>query len=210
MKNMLASIVKNKIVSCIVLLGLGFLLLIAPGGTSELVVRLVGAVLLAGAVVAVLIYLMSKSNERSPLVLFEGIVVAAVALFFLIAPGVVTGILPLIFGIILLLNALLDLITALRLPQGKGVAVVLSLLAVIAAVLIICNPNALANFITRLIGIVLIYNGLVGVFGLLIFYFSLYYKPFLLLNRIMMDISGYSSESPIKASDEVTRGDKLT
>ena len=49
MKNMLASIIKNKIVTCIVLLALGVLLVIAPLDTLARSVRLVGLVLLAGA-----------------------------------------------------------------------------------------------------------------------------------------------------------------
>ena len=166
MKNMLASIVRNKIVSCIVLLALGVLLLLAPGETLALYVRIVGIVLLVGAVVGLLIYFLSKNTERSPLVLIESILAAAIAIFFIAAPGVITGVLPLMFGIILLLNGLLDLITALRLPRGKVLAVLLSMLAIVAAVIIICNPNALANLITRLIGCALIYSAVVGFLGL--------------------------------------------
>ena len=166
MKNMLASIVRNKIVSCIVLLALGILLLIAPGETLARSVRLVGIILLAGAVIGLLIYFLSKNAERSPLVLFESIIAAAIAIFFIAAPGVITGILPLMFGIVLLLNALLDLITALRLPRGKVLAVLLSMLAIVAAVVIICNPNALADLITRIIGAAFIYSAVVGLLGL--------------------------------------------
>lgn len=166
MKNMLASIIKNKVVSCIVLLALGVLMLIAPGETLTTTVRLIGVVLLVGAVVGLLIYFLSKQNERSPLVLLESVIAAAVAIFFLVAPRVITGVVPLIFGVILLLNALLDLVTALRMPFGKAVFVLLSMLAAAAAVLIICNPNALANAITRIIGAVLIYNSVVGLLSL--------------------------------------------
>lgn len=166
MRNMLASIIRNKIVSCVVLLALGILLLVAPGATLARSVRLIGLVLLAGAIVGFLIYFLTKSTERSALVLIESGAVAVIAVVFLIAPGFITGFLPYVFGVILLLNALLDLLTALRLPSGKGAAVLLSLLAIAAAVLILCNPNGLANLITRIIGAVLIYNAVVGLLGL--------------------------------------------
>ena len=168
MKNMLASIVKNKIVSCIVLLALGVLMVIAPGETLARSVRLVGIVLLVGAIVGFLIYFLSKNTERSPLVLMESGVAAAIAVFLIAAPGIITGVLPLIFGIILLLNSLLDLLTALRLPRGKLLAVLLSMLAIIAAVIIICNPNALANIIVRIIGFAFIYSAVVGLLSLLL------------------------------------------
>ena len=168
MKNMLASIIKNKIVTCIVLLALGVLLVIAPLDTLARSVRLVGLVLLAGAIVGLLIYFLSKKEDRSPLVLAESAAAVIIAVFFLIAPGIVTGVLPYIFGVILLLNALLDLVTALRLPRGKLFALLLSMLAIIAAVVILCNPDALANIITRLIGISLIYSGIVGLLGLIL------------------------------------------
>ena len=168
MKNMLASIVKNKIASCVVLLALGVLMVIAPGETLARSVRLIGIVLLVGAIVGFLIYFLSKNTERSPLVLLESIIAAAFAVFLIAAPAVVTGVLPLIFGILLLLNSLLDLITALRLPRGKLFAVLLSMLAIIASVVIICHPNALANIIVRIIGISFIYSAVVGLLGLLL------------------------------------------
>lgn len=168
MKNMLASIVRNKIASCIVLLALGVLMVIAPVATLARSVRIVGCVLLAGAVIGFLIYFLSKTDERSPLVLLESIIAAAFAVFLIAAPGVVTRVLPLLFGILLLLNSLLDLITALRLPRGKVLAVLLSMLAIVASVLIICNPDALANIIVRIIGASFIYSAVVGLLGLIL------------------------------------------
>ena len=168
MKNMLASIVRNKIVSCIVLLALGVLLLIAPLDTLIHSVRLVGILLLVGAVIGFLIYFLSKDTQRSPLVLLESIVVTGLALFFLLAPGLIANVLPVVFGIVLLLNALLDLVTALRLPRGKLLAVLLSMLAIVAAVVIICHPAALASLIVRITGASFVYSALVGLLSLLL------------------------------------------
>ena len=168
MKNMLSTIIKNKIVSCIVLLLLGVLMVLSPVEALSRAVRIVGIVLLVGAVVGFLIYFLSKKEDRSPLVLMESIVVALIAIFFIALPGVITGVVPLIFGIVLLLNALLDLLTALRLPRGKLIAVLLSMLAIVAAVVIICNPEALGSIITRIIGVSFIYSAVVGLIGLVL------------------------------------------
>lgn len=168
MKNMLASIIRNKIASCVVLLLLGVLLVIAPLDTLTRSVRIVGFVLLAGAVVGFLIYFLSKNTERSPLVLLESVFAAALAVFLIAAPALIAGVLPLIFGIVLLLNSLLDLVTALRLPRGKVIAVLLSMLSIVAAVVIICNPGALANIIVRVIGVSFIYSAVVGLLSLLL------------------------------------------
>ena len=84
-------------------------------------------------------------------------------MFFAAAPSVVTGILAYVFGAILILVSLLDLVIAVRLPASKLVAVLLALLELAVGVLIVVNPRAFANIMTRLIGGALIYEAVVGI-----------------------------------------------
>ena len=154
------NIIKNKLLSSIVFLVLGVLLLIAPAASLALFVRIIGAVLVLGALVRFIAYFVTKKEDRVPLSLVLGIASAAIGVFFLIAPGVVTNVLAYVFGAILILNSLLDLVIAVRLPAHKIVAVLLALLGV---VLVIVNPDAFSTFMTQLIGATLIYESVVGI-----------------------------------------------
>lgn len=157
------NIIKNKLLSSIVFLILGVLLLIAPTAMMDTFVRIIGGVLLVGALVRLIAYFVTKKEDRVPLSLILGVAAAAIGLFFVIAPGVVTGILAYVFGAILILNSLLDLVIAVRLPSGKLAAVLLALLGLVLGVLIVVNPHQFASFITRLIGAALIFESVVGV-----------------------------------------------
>ncbi len=157
------TIIKNKMLSIVVFLALGILMLVAPVPVSKLFVRLFGGVLLAGALVRIIAHFATKKEDRAPISLLLGVVAAAIGLFFLCAPQVVTGILPVAFGVILILNSLLDLVIAVRLPSGKAVAVLLSLLGLILGILIVINPQAFASFIVQLIGASLLYEAVVGI-----------------------------------------------
>jgi uncharacterized membrane protein HdeD (DUF308 family) len=157
------NIIKNKLLSSIVFLILGVLLLIAPTQSLELFVRIIGGVFLLGALVRLVAYFVTKKEDRVPLSLVLGVAAAAIGLFFVLLPGVVTNILAYVFGAILILNSLLDLVIAVRLPAGKLVAILLALLGLALGVLIVVNPQAFASFMTRFIGATLIYESIVGI-----------------------------------------------
>ena len=150
------NIIKNKLLSSIIFLVLGVLLLIAPAQS-------IGAVLLLGAIVRLVAYFVTKKEDRVPLSLILGVAAAVIGVFFAAAPSVVTGILAYVFGAILILVSLLDLVIAVRLPASKLVAVLLALLELAVGVLIVVNPRAFANIMTRLIGGALIYEAVVGI-----------------------------------------------
>ena len=157
------NIIKNKLLSSIIFLILGVLLLIAPTAMMETFVRIIGGVLLLGALIRLIAYFVTKKENRVPLSLVLGVAAGLIGVFFVVAPGVVTGVLAYIFGAILILNSLLDLVIAVRLPSGKLVGVLLSLLGLALGVLVIVNPDAFAAFITRFIGATLIYESIVGI-----------------------------------------------
>ena len=160
-------IIKNKILSGIVLIALGVLLVIAPVQSMNLYVRILGAVLLVGAALHIVVYRLTKKEDRAPLSLVLGIAAGLIGIFFLAAPGVVSEFLYIIFGVVLILNALLDLVIAVRLPSGKKAAVILALIGLALGVFIVMNPQTVAQFITRIIGVSLVYEGAVGVISAL-------------------------------------------
>lgn len=157
------NIIKNKLLSSIVFLLLGVLMLLAPVLSMKVIVYIVGGVLLAGALVRFIAYFVTKKEDRAPISLVLGVASAAIGLFFVLAPTTVTKILAIIFGVVLILNSLLDLVIAVRLPSSKALAVVLALLGLALGVVIVINPEAFASFMTRFIGASLIYESIVGI-----------------------------------------------
>lgn len=162
------SIIKNKLLSSIVFLVLGILLLIAPTAMMGTIIRIIGAVLLLSALIRFIAFFATKKEDRVPISLILGIAAAAIGIFFVVAPGVVTNVLAYVFGAILILNSLLDLVIAVRLPIGKTAAVLMALLGVALGVLVIINPRAFTDFITRIIGATLIYESIVGIVTMLL------------------------------------------
>ena len=162
------SIIKNKLLSSIVFLVLGILLLIAPTAMMGTIIRIIGAVLLLSALIRFIAFFATKKEDRVPISLILGIAAAAIGIFFVVAPGVVTNVLAYVFGAILILNSLLDLVIAVRLPLGRTAAVLMALLGVALGVLVIINPRAFTDFITRIIGATLIYESIVGIVTMLL------------------------------------------
>ena len=154
---------KTKLLVSIVLFALGLLLLIAPGEMLTAYVRAIGVLLLLGAAAGFFLYFRASAGERSVLLLIGASLGAACGLVLIAAPGLITSVLPFVFGLLLLIASVSDLLSALALPFGKLPGILLSIGGIVLGVLIVSNPDALANFITRLVGLGLMYEAAVGV-----------------------------------------------
>ncbi len=161
------SIIKNKLISSIVFLVLGIVLMISPAASLKVFMYVIGGVLLLSALVRILTFFKAKKEDRVPLSLVLGIASAVIGLFFVIAPGFISSILAVVFGVVIILNSLLDLVIAVRLPAGKAIAVVMALLGLALGILIVINPAAFAEFMTVLIGVSLVYESVVGIVTML-------------------------------------------
>ena len=158
----LKKLFSNIVFTSVVLLLFGGLLLFAPMETLQTYVRVIGIISLVGAVVGLLMELVFKKDAHSILAIVCACVAAAFGLLCLCAPAVVTGALPFIFGVILIVLSAFDLLSALQLPFGKLLSILLSVGGIALGCVIVSNPNGLASFMTRLIGLSLIYDAVVG------------------------------------------------
>ena len=163
MKPFFKSPTGSKLLVSLVLFVLGLLLLIAPMGTLTAYVRVIGVIFLAAAAVAILFFAFTKPAERSPMPLIGGITGAVIGLIFVAAPGLVTNALPFVFGLLLLIASVSDLFSALALPFGRLISIILSLIGIILGLVIIMNPAMIAAIVTRVIGIGFIYEAVVWV-----------------------------------------------
>ena len=158
----LKKLFSNIVFTSALLLVLGGLLLFAPSETLQTYVRVIGVVLLAGAALGLLLEFVIKQTPRSLWAVVGACAAAVLGLVFVLAPSCVTGILPFLFGVVLIVLSAFELLSALQLPFGKLLSILLSAGGLLLGVLIVSNPNALSAFITRLIGLALLYEAVVG------------------------------------------------
>ncbi len=158
----LKKLFSNIIFTSVLFLVLGGLLVFAPQETLSLYVRIIGIVLLVAATVSLLVEFLQQKRARSGWVIAGAAAAAVLGLLFLCAPGFVTAVFPFLFGVVLIVISGFELLSALQLPFGKLLSILLSLGGLVLGVLIVSNPNGLSNLMTRLIGLALVYQGVVG------------------------------------------------
>ena len=163
MKSIVTGMFKNKLVVGVLLLVLGVLLLLAPSEMMQTSIRIIGVVFAIGAAVGFAIYFLSSQEKRPIFTLILAILSALTTIVFVASPRLISGILPFFFGVLLLLSSAADLFASLQLPIGRIPGMLLSFIGIILGVIVVCNPNALTDFITRLIGISLIFDGIVSI-----------------------------------------------
>ena len=115
----LKKLFSNIVFTSALLLVLGGLLLFAPSETLQTYVRVIGVVLLAGAVLGLLLEFVIKQSPRSLWAVVGACAAAVLGLVFLLAPSFVTAILPFLFGVVLIVLSAFELLSALQLPFGS-------------------------------------------------------------------------------------------
>lgn len=152
---------------------LGFLLLIWPGRFLTWGCYALGVVVLLYGMSRIIAYMANKDLVSYLNVdLVVGIIVAAIGLFLLLRPGVFISILPIVFGLFIIFNGIVKLQNAFdlkRLNYEKWWSIfIMSGISVLLGLFIIWNPFKAAAMTARIIGIVLIVEGISG-FGTTIF-----------------------------------------
>ena len=165
MREFLKNMKVSFLMAAVLYIVLGLVLLIWPGLTSDLICFVFGLVLLAYGIITIISFLVHDSRLGTfRLELILGIVATAAGILFLLKPEFVKSIIPVVLGIYIVIDALLNLKRALELRSLQyarwWVTLVLSLISVALGVLILCRPVFLADFIIMVIGGVFVYNGL--------------------------------------------------
>lgn len=156
------SIRVNMALAAVGCLALGIALLVIPDLFLQVACYVTGGVLIAYGVIGLLSCVRTHSMN-----LFTGLVdvlAIGVGIFIITQPRMISSILPIIFGLILLLDGILNLRHGIGLhrfgdPSGKTV-LILGVITVIFGAVILLNPYSTAKMTFRLIGIALVYSGL--------------------------------------------------
>lgn len=162
----------GQLISAVIYITLGLILALNPGMSANLICSGVGVCSLAyGAFSILLYYLRRRDGDVSRFALPVGIAFAALGVFCLIAPEVVLSIIPLLFGVVLLIDGAGKLGRALELCRagvpGWGTVLAVAALVMLFGVLLVTQPYMAVETVMRLFGAMLAADGAIELYFML-------------------------------------------
>lgn len=156
----------DSLLTAIITVAAGLILLLHPGDTLNAAARLIGgALLLIGCVTVVLQLLKKESKSTGAIILAAVEIVLGVVIMS--APGFIVSLFPVIVGILIAASGVSDLLEVNRIRKLGGrwtAALILSVITLILGLVILLNPFKTMAALVRVIGFVLIYQGVTGFF----------------------------------------------
>ena len=162
----------NLIVMSVLYLALGIFLLMVPGTALNVVCYALGGVVLLGAVIQLVRYfLVERGIFQSQLTLISGLVCLALGGFLILRSDIVVSILPIVFGLFVIFDAIGRVQNALDLRRcgydsWKGF-LFLPVLSVVLGVVLVANPFGAMETLVMAIGIILIVEGAINLLSAL-------------------------------------------
>ena len=152
---------KNPIAYSLLMIVAGIILLLWPGVTLEVTVRVIGISLLAAGCFSILNWY--RHREVSYSTLAAGIIFALIGLIILVSPRRVISIFPTAMGLFVLVNGVFNLALALDQKQMSyekwNISLVMAVVTIILGILILANPFSTMSLLIMVVGGILIYNG---------------------------------------------------
>lgn len=164
MINFLKEFKTNVIVTAAILIVIGLVLLLVP----QFAINAIGLILGGGLIVMGLINLIVYFTQVKSFIWYQqdfigGVLQILFGLFVIIYAGSIVSLIPLIFGIVVLIHGISAIGRALEIRkyQGSGwiVSMILSVISILFGIFCIFSPFGVTLIILRLIGIFLIYSG---------------------------------------------------
>ena len=165
MKNPLKRIKTNTVISALLYTLLGLALLLRPELSTNVLCTVLGVVLVVCGVTDILDFVFHRDGTLYyALRLVTGIILTAVGAWLITQPTLIAVVIPRIIGVLICFHGVRDLGDALTLRK-KGssrtmAAVILGLVTVILGLLLVLNPFKAFTTVLRVIGLVLIYDGI--------------------------------------------------
>ena len=158
---------KDRLFTGIALMVIGILFLAAPVSSSLVIATVIGVILILEGLVRGYAALKKKEKDISTkAILLWAAVLIVVGIILLANPGYLVAYSYIIFGIVLILNAISNIIGVMRgeiqAEGNKFIYLILSAVLAIVGVIMLFNPFSAANMMMRIIGGMLIADGIVN------------------------------------------------
>jgi len=172
MSNIISKFLKSSLFSSIGLAILGLLLIIESELTIVTISYIIGAILIAIGVVAIINFINDlNKNIKNELNIVYGIGMAILGIIVICNPKGVASIIPFILGILIVFNSAAKLEYSLELRKENnqlwGSTMILSIIALLFGIVLIFNPFEGAEFITKIVGIILLAYALIDIISTL-------------------------------------------
>ena len=172
MNKMINVFVKSTIITSLFLLALGILLIVKSEATIMMVSYVIGAVLIALGVLAVINFLKSKS-ELYHLDIVYGIVTIILGVLVIENPKVIGSIIPFVVGVGILINSGTKLKYALDLRENNEevwkYTLLVAIISAILGVLLLFNPFKASSLLVTNLIILISLTPCISLFGLILF-----------------------------------------
>lgn len=168
----MSKILKSSIWGSIALIILGILLFFKSEATIVSISYVIGAILIAIGVIALLKYINNINKDiKNELDIVYGIVTIILGIIVICNPKAIASIIPFVLGVLIVINSTIKLDYSFRLKKmGSNLwssTLIVSLITLVCGVFLIFNPFAGAEFITKVIGIVLFIYGILDIIATL-------------------------------------------
>ena len=148
----------SSMLTDVILLILGIVILLNPWGTMETLVKFAGLILIIAGIVGIVTAIMGGKFNAANISSMVGYVGALIAgIIFMTRPWMIIGPLHLVFGAIIVVHGIINLIRALNMGKpAMWVPLALAVIAIVAGVLVF--TGVLTKVLIQVIGVVLIFN----------------------------------------------------
>ena len=164
MNSILKRIKTNSIISALLYVLLGLALLVKPELSTTVLCTALGVVLILHGAADILDFVFHRDGSLYyALRLVAGIVLTVVGVWLVAQPTLIAVVVPRIIGVLILFHGCKDLGDALTLRKNKSsralAAMLLGVITIALGALLVVNPFSAFATVVRIIGAVLIYDG---------------------------------------------------
>ena len=157
----MSKLFKSSIIGSIALVILGLLLFFQAEKTIISISYIIGAILIAIGVLSGMKFVNGlNSNNQNELDIVYGIVCVVLGILIITNPTAIASAIPIVVGIIIVLNSVIKLHYSLELKESKNElwksTMIMSVIMTVCGIVLIFNPFAGAVFITKLIGALIV------------------------------------------------------
>ncbi len=163
----MAILKRDKILSGIALLVIGILFIAAPTSSARAVWSLIGIIMIvAGVLRGFMAFKMKEAGLSRTLILIAAAALIIIGIFITVNPGYLIAYSYIIFGLVMIVNNFINILSVVKneiqVEGNKTLYLVLSAALLILGIVILVNPFATSDVMTRIIGVALIVDGIVN------------------------------------------------
>lgn len=163
MKEKLKGYRTSRVLFSLGAIALGIIFLVWPSTSLIVLARIVGAVLTIGGVIGVINFFMDRNAIYKTFLLLVGICMIVIGIWIIRSPGNLVRLIPIVFGILVLVSGITNIAETIDLSRSRysywWLSLILGIVTILFGVLLITRPGSVASFVTQIVGISLIFDG---------------------------------------------------